>query len=178
MARNITIKKNYIRPKLHKSRSKTRSTPKLYKSTSRTRSNKKNKNKNISRSRSNSRLSKYDYGFSFRGGKKIKGGMDPEVDLKSVFEEDNQTNHLRRPGNWYGTNYTRQSVCGHMFNPEPEKSKIFCLAFLTTTNRFVSRPYILPLLDGWSCQFLGATLRLFASASRRGDKANSESFFY
>ena len=71
MAQNKTIKKNYIRPKLHKSRSKTRSRPKLYKSKSRTRSNKKNKNKNISRSRSNSRLSRYDYGFSFRGGKKL-----------------------------------------------------------------------------------------------------------
>jgi hypothetical protein len=76
MAQNKTIKKNYIRPKLHKSRSKTRSRPKLYKSKSRTRSNKKNKNKNISRSRSNSRLSRYDYGFSFRGGKKLKGGME------------------------------------------------------------------------------------------------------
>ena len=82
MAKNKTIKKNYIRPKLYKS--KTRTKPKLYKSRSRTRSNKKNKNNHFSRSRSNSRLSKYDYGFSFRGGKKLKGGMDKEPD-GSVF---------------------------------------------------------------------------------------------
>ena len=133
MSKNKTIKKNYIRPKLHKSRSKIRSRPKLYKSKSRTRSN--NKNKNISRSRSNSRLSKYDYGFSFRGGKKFKGGMDKEPDgsvfrfpkkteTQKVFEEDNKTGNLKRPGNWYGIKYKAQ-YCSHMFNPEPENSKFF-----------------------------------------------------
>ena len=135
MAQNKTIKKNYIRPKLHKSRSKSRSRPKLYKSKSRTRSNKKNKNNNFSRSRSNSRLSRYDYGFSFRGGKKFKGGMDKEPDgsvfrfpkktePQKVFEVDNQTRYLRRPGNWYGTKYKAQ-YCSHMFNPKPENSRFF-----------------------------------------------------
>ena len=128
MAKNKTIKKNYIKPKLYKSRSKTTSRPKLYKSKSRTRSNKKNKNNNFSRSRSNSRLSRYDYGFSFRGGKKIKGGMDPEVDnkLKSVFGLDNQTRSFNLgPGALYGSNRIRQSLGSHMFNPEPEKAVFF-----------------------------------------------------
>lgn len=130
MAKNKTIKKNYIRPKLHKAGSKTKTRPKLYKSTSRTRTNKKNKNKNISRSRSNSRLNKYVYG----GGKKLKGGTDPEVD--PVFKLDNQTKGFSKPGKLYGTRYDAQQLT---FTRRPEDETIFGLKDKSTEKLYAKR---------------------------------------
>lgn len=166
MARNKTIKKNYIRPKLYKSRSNTRHKPKLYKSKSRTRSNKKNKNNNFSRSRSNSRLSRYDYGFSFRGGKKLKGGMDKEQDgsvfrfpkkteTQKVFEQDNQTGNFRKPGRFYGINYQMQGFCSHRFYPKPENARLMgkydevVEEFHAKTNRKFFSPYTKVCIGNW-----------------------------
>ena len=79
MAQNKTIKKKYIRPHLYKS--KTRTKPKLYKN----RSNKKNRSR-------------------FRGGKTMKGGMDPQVVSSTGFVFD-PTSKYSKPSRYYGTKY-------------------------------------------------------------------------
>ncbi len=118
MALNKTVKKKYIRPHLYKS--KTRTKPKLYKN----RSNKKNRSR-------------------FRGGKTMKGGMDPQVVSSTGFVFD-PTSKYRKPGRFYGTKYKRSNRDTiQKFHRNPKKYTHY------TQNKEFFSPYNPVIRDEW-----------------------------